>query len=146
MARGGTRGAQSQKQRARNVTSAGEMTGKIMSRSQAELLCAGAVFVVALVVYSWTLAPAVTPTDSGELIVAAYGLGVGHPPGFPLWVMLAHLASLLPIGSVAVRINFSSAFFAALACAMLTLVVAEILIAAPLLIASRRKNRSRSEE
>ena len=56
---------------------------------------------VALVVYSWTLAPTVTLTDSGELIVAAYGLGVAHPPGFPLWVMLAHLASLVPVGSVA---------------------------------------------
>jgi hypothetical protein len=38
------------------------------------------------------VAPTVTLTDSGELIVAAYGLGVAHPPGFPLWVMLAHLA------------------------------------------------------
>src|SRR6478752_1455462 len=86
---------------------------------QAELVCAGAVFLVALVVYSWTLAPTVTLTDSGELIVAAYGLGVAHPPGTPLWVMLAHLASLVPVGNVAVRINFSSAVFAALACAML---------------------------
>jgi hypothetical protein len=93
----------------------------------AELLCAGAVFLVALVVYSWTLAPTVTPTDSGELILAAYGLGVAHPPGVPLWTMLAHLASLVPVGNVAVRINFSSAVFAALASAMLTLVVAELI-------------------
>jgi hypothetical protein len=95
-----------------------------------ELLCAGAVFLVALGVYSWTLAPTVTPTDSGELILAAYGLGVAHPPGVPLWVMLAHVASIVPIGNVAARINFSSAVFAALACAMLTLVVAELLITA----------------
>lgn len=110
--------------------------------SQAELVCAGAVFVVALVVYSWTLAPAVTLTDSGELIVAAYGLGVAHPPGFPLWVMLAHLASLVPVGSVAVRINFSSAVFAALACAMLTLVVAELLVTASCFAAPRRRNKA----
>jgi len=45
-----------------------------------------------------------TLTHSGELIVAAYGLGVAHPPGTPLWVMLAHLALLVPVGSVAVRI------------------------------------------
>ena len=79
--------------------------------SQAEMVCAGAVFLVALVVYSWTLAPTVTLTDSGELIVAAYGLGVAHPPGTPLWVMLAHLASLVPVVNVAERINFSSAVF-----------------------------------
>ena len=74
--------------------------------SRTELVCAGAVFSVALVVYVRTLAPTVTLTDSGELIVAAHGLGVAHPPGTPLWVMLAHLASLVPVGSVAVRINF----------------------------------------
>jgi len=100
------------------------------SSSKTELLCAGAVFVVALLLYTVTLAPTVTLVDSGELILAAWGLGVAHPPGVPLWVMLAHVASLLPFGNVAVRINFSSALFAALACAMLTLVVAELLITA----------------
>jgi hypothetical protein len=112
------------------------------SSSQTELVCAGAVFLVALVVYSRTLAPTVTLTDSGELIVAAYGLGVAHPPGTPLWVMLAHLASLVPVGNVAVRINFSSAVFAALACAMLTLVVAELLVTASCFAAPRRRNRA----
>ena len=85
---------------------------------------------MALLLYTVTLAPTVTLVDSGELILAAWGLGVAHPPGVPLWVMLAHVASLLPFGNVAVRINFSSALFAALACAMLTLVVAELLITA----------------
>ena len=71
-----------------------------------------------------------TLVDSGELIVAARFLGVAHPPGFPLYVMLAHLASLVPIGNIAVRINFASAFFAALACAMLALVVTELIVTA----------------
>src|SRR5438874_6752514 len=119
-----------------------EANGTRPFSSQAEVGCACAVFLVALVVYSWTLAPAVTLTDSGELIVAAYGLGVAHPPGTPLWVMLAHLASLLPVGSVAVRINFSSAVFAALACAMLTLVVAELLVTASRFAAPRRRNKA----
>jgi len=118
-----------------------EASGARVFSSQAELLCAGAVFLVALVVYSWTLAPAVTLTDSGELIVAAYGLGVAHPPGFPLWIMLAHLASLVPVGNVAVRINFSSAVFAALACAMLTLVVAELIVTGSRFAAPRRRNK-----
>src|SRR6266704_3714087 len=112
------------------------------SRSfRAELLCAGAVFLVALFLYSWTLAPTVTLTDSGELIVVAHGLGVAHPPGFPLWVILAHLASLVPLGNVAVRINFSSALFAALASAMLTLVVAELMV-----VVSYLTQRKRSEK
>ena len=130
MARGFTKDAQSQKQISREVKSAPETNVRMISRSWAELLCAGAVFVVTLLLYTWTLAPTVTLVDSGELILAAWGMGVAHPPGFPLWVMLAHLASLLPLGNVAVRINFSSALFAALACATLTLVIAELIITA----------------
>jgi hypothetical protein len=95
-----------------------------------QLFCAGAVFLIALLLYCCTLAPTVTPTDSGELIVVAQGLGIAHPPGVPVWVMLAHLASLVPLGNVAVRINFSSALFAALASAVLALVVAELMITA----------------
>lgn len=102
---------------------------------------AALVFLVALVVYFWTLAPTVTLVDSGELIVAARFLGVAHPPGFPLYVMLAHLASLLPFGNIAARINFASAFFAALACALLTLVVAELIVTASYVAALKRRSK-----
>src|SRR5882757_4671825 len=142
MARGLTKGAQSQKQIPCEVKSARETNVRMISRSQAELLCAAAVFVVAALLYTLTLAPTVTLVDSGELILAAWGTGVAHPPGFPLWVMLAHLASLLPFGNVAVRINFLSALFAALACGMLTLVVAELIITASSLAMPKRTSKA----
>src|SRR5213595_2211732 len=129
MARGPSKNEQSQKD-----------TGTI-SWSRAELFCAGIVFLVALLLYGWTLAPTVTLTDSGELIVVARGLGIAHPPGVPLWIILAHLASLMPFGNIAVRINFSSALFAALACAMLTLTVAELTITASYLAMSKRRKK-----
>src|ERR1041384_6786934 len=72
-----------------------------------ELFSAGTVFLLALILYSWTLAPTVTLTDSGELIVVARGLGIAHPPGVPLWIILAHLASLVPFGNIAQRLHFS---------------------------------------
>lgn len=109
---------------------------------RARLLCAAFVFVTALSLYYWTLAPTVTLVDSGELILVAHGLGVAHPPGFPLWVMLAHLASLLPFGNVAVRVNFSSALFGALACGMLALVVMELMITVSCLIPAKRTKKS----
>src|SRR2546423_15450775 len=112
---------------------------RAISFSRVEFACAGAVFLIALLLYSWTLAPTVTLVDSGELIVVAQGLGVAHPPGFPLWVMLAHLSSLVPFGNVAVRINFSSALFAALASAVLTLVVAELGITASSVATSKKR-------
>jgi tetratricopeptide (TPR) repeat protein len=121
------------------------MNPRINPLVSVELFCPAAVFLVALALYSFTLAPTVTLTDSGELIVVASGLGVAHPPGVPLWIILAHLASLVPFGNIAQRINFSSAFFAALACAMLTLVVAELIITASYLPASKRRKKGRQQ-
>ena len=79
-----------------------------------------------LAIYSYTLAPTVTFVDSGELIVAAKALGVAHPPGFPLYVLLAHVATLVPIANVAARVNFASALFAAVAVAFVFLFACEI--------------------
>src|SRR3989441_6954784 len=104
---------------------AGSGTIDTLRTLRIRIACALLVFLVSLVLYSWTLAPTVTLVDSGELIVAAKSLGVAHPPGFPLYIMLAHLASLVPIGNIAQRVNFASALFAALASAILTLVMSE---------------------
>jgi hypothetical protein len=96
-----------------------------------KIAAAAVVFTLAFIVYLLTLAPAVTFVDSGELIVASAGLGVAHPPGFPLYMLLSHLATLLPVGSVAVRVHAASALFAALAAAMMTLLVVEIMLTPP---------------
>ncbi|HEV7922679.1 MAG TPA: DUF2723 domain-containing protein [Thermoanaerobaculia bacterium] len=90
------------------------------------LLAAAVVFAVALGVYLVTLAPTVGLTDSGELTVAAWAHGNAHPPGFPLYLLLTHLFTLLPIRSVAWRVNFASAFFAALACGAMVFAVASM--------------------
>src|SRR5439155_15541773 len=127
--------------RARASKANTQINARTISLSRAELFCAGIVFLIALLLYSWTLAPTVTLTDSGELIVVARGLGIAHPPGVPLWIILAHLASLMPFGNIAVRINFSSALFAALACATLTLTVAELTITASYLAMSKRRKK-----
>lgn len=76
------------------------------------LLCA-VLMVGALVVYVKTLAPTVTGEDSGTLIAAAYCLGIPHPPGYPLYTVLAHVFALLPVGTVAWRVNLFSAVCAA---------------------------------
>jgi hypothetical protein len=101
--------------------------------SRVRIACAVLAFIASLGVYVCTLAPTVTLVDSGELIVAAQSLGVAHPPGFPLYVLLAHLATLVPISSIAVRVNFTSALFAALASAVVTLFVTEAMLSARLL-------------
>jgi hypothetical protein len=63
-----------------------------------------------LLLYINTLAPDILPADSGEFQVTAATLGVAHPPGFPLYTMLAHLMTRLPLGPTpAYRVNLLSA-------------------------------------
>jgi tetratricopeptide (TPR) repeat protein len=115
-----------------------------LQSAKARFICAAVVFVLALALYIRTLAPTVTLVDSGELIVAARALGVAHPPGFPLYVLLSHLATLLPIGNIAFRVNFASALFAALAASVLTLAVAEAMLTLPQ--QSLRKDKSKRDK
>ena len=76
-----------------------------------------AALVVTLVVlagYIASLAPTVTFWDAGEFIAATKILGIPHPPGTPLFVLMGHVwATLLPIGSWAYRTNLLSASFSA---------------------------------
>jgi hypothetical protein len=72
------------------------------------------VFAAAFVLYFVTLCPGIWVGDSGELIAAAEGLGIPHPTGYPLWLLLNKAFSLLvPFGGVAWRMNLASALCAA---------------------------------
>jgi tetratricopeptide (TPR) repeat protein/4-amino-4-deoxy-L-arabinose transferase-like glycosyltransferase len=80
-------------------------------------------FVASLAVYVVTSARTVTGEDSGELIAAAYTLGVAHPPGYPLWCLLAKGMTLLPVGEAAFRVALLSALFGVLTVVALAAVV-----------------------
>lgn len=74
-----------------------------------------AVGVIAGLVYGHTMAAHVGAADTFEFQVTAYSLGIAHPTGYPLYVMLGHLfAWLLPVGSVAWRVNLTAVIPAAL--------------------------------
>jgi len=71
--------------------------------------------VLALVLYARTLAPGVLPWDSGEFQVLAYQVGIAHTTGYPVYILLAKLfITLVPVGSIAYRVNLFSAFMGAL--------------------------------
>lgn len=73
------------------------------------------VFGIAAAVYLITLTPTVPFWDSGEFIAVSNILGIPHPPGTPFYVMLGRIATLVPIASIAQRVNGLSALASALA-------------------------------
>lgn len=85
----------------------------------------GVVFVAAFIVYAVTLRGDVQAADAGELQIAAWTLSIPHPPGYPLYTLLAWLASHLPIGaSPYLRISLLSALTSALGAGLLAGLVA----------------------
>jgi VanZ family protein len=78
---------------------------------------------IVLTIYVITIAPTTQFWDTSEYIAAAKGLGIPHPPGNPLFVILAHVWGYLPLAaSYALRINLFSAVMSALASGFLFLV------------------------
>lgn len=85
-------------------------------------------FALVLLGYVVSLAPTVTFWDAGEFISAARTLGIPHPPGTPLFVMLGHVwGKIMPFSDYAYRTNLLSATFSALGAGFFFLVVHEIL-------------------
>ena len=65
-------------------------------------------------VYAWGACRTIYVGDSGELSAAAATLGIPHPSGYPLYVLLGKLFTvILPVGSAAFRLSLMSAFWAA---------------------------------
>jgi hypothetical protein len=84
------------------------------------LLAGMGIFALVLVLYLRTLAPTVLYLQDPELLDAVMlqmqvsVLGIAHPTGYPTYLMLTHLFTYLPFGDPAYRVNFGSAFYAAL--------------------------------
>ena len=72
-------------------------------------LAAWGVFLVALVTYTLTLEPTASFWDCGEFIASSYKLEVGHPPGNPVFQLIARFFSMFTgAENAAVAINFMS--------------------------------------
>ncbi len=84
---------------------------------------AAGVGLLLLLVYGLTAARHVTLEDDGIFIMAAYTLGMAHPPGYPLHTALGWLFTHLPLATVEWRVHFLSGVFGAMTCSMVWLLV-----------------------
>jgi hypothetical protein len=87
------------------------------------LVAANVLVFVVLMLYLFTLGPTVGQADTFEFQVVAPTLGIAHPTGYPLYILSGKIFSLLPFGSVAWRINLTSAVFGVGAVAVLYLLI-----------------------
>jgi hypothetical protein len=68
-------------------------------------------------VYCATLARGMTYWDAGEFLSAIHSLGIPHPPGTPLFILLAYVWSMIaaPIAGFTIAVNAFSALATAVA-------------------------------
>jgi len=81
------------------------------------------IFLITFAVYFSTMAPTVSFWDTGEFIATSHILGVPHPPGSPLFLLVGKFFSLIPIsGDIAFRVNIFSPIISALTISLLFLI------------------------
>jgi len=87
-----------------------------MNIKKYHLTAAIVVFAAAYSVYFLTAAPTVWFIDSGELATVATTLSIAHPPGYPLFTLLGHVFTFLPIPSSQIyKLNLMSTILGAFA-------------------------------
>ena len=88
-----------------------------------EYIIAGILFIITFGIYFSTMAPTVSFWDTGEFIATSYILGIPHPPGSPLFLLIGKLFTLVPISSdIAFRMNIFSPLISAATISLLFLI------------------------
>lgn len=79
-----------------------------------DIFWVGVVFFISYFFYLLSAYPTITSEDSGEFTAAVHTLGIAHPSGYPLYVIVGKIFTfLIPFGNVGWKVNIFSAFFSA---------------------------------
>jgi tetratricopeptide (TPR) repeat protein len=87
------------------------------------------VFFISAVVYLRTVAPTTSFWDCGEFITCSYILGVPHPPGAPLYILVGRIFSMIPFAQdIGFRVNVISSLASALTIMFTYLIIVRLVI------------------
>lgn len=90
-------------------------------------IIAGAVLLLALILYFSTMAPTTSFWDCGEFIACSYSMGVPHPPGAPFYLLLGRMMSLfMPLPDIGMRVNALSVILSAVTVLLTYLIVVRL--------------------
>ena len=86
------------------------------------------VFLISFVVYLKTIAPTTSFWDCGEFITCSYILGIPHPPGAPLYLILGRVFSMIPwAADIGLRVNLISSIVTAFSIMLTYLIVVQLI-------------------
>ena len=97
-----------------------------MKKSKIYLLIGLGFFVITSAIYIFALCPTIHPRDNPDILTAAITLGIPHSPGYPLFTMLGHLFSKIPLGTLPWRVNLMSAIFSAASVLVLYFIILKL--------------------
>lgn len=101
---------------------------QIIKNNKEKVILALLTFLLSWIVYMDTLAPTVSFWDCGEFIATSYTLGVPHPPGSPLYLLIGRFFTMLPIGNdIAYRVNLISPIVSSFSVMFLFLIIVQLL-------------------
>lgn len=87
--------------------------GKLSKIYQLSFFNPISIFAISLVIYFLTLAPTYLPPDGAEFALCIQTIGICHPTGFFLYILLGKLFTFLfPFGSLIIKVNLLSAIYA----------------------------------
>jgi len=100
---------------------------KFLEKYLPPIILASTLFIVYLLTMANGLTWANSGADGGDLITAAATGGIAHPTGYPVYLLLARVFQLLPVGSLAYRTNLMSAAATVFAAVLIYVLVTRFL-------------------
>ena len=94
-------------------------TAPLHGLTRVDVILAVLVFGLSMALYVRTLAPGLLLGDSGEFQTLVYTLGMTHATGYPVYLLVAHVFTRLPLGEFAYRVNLFTAVMAAVGLALI---------------------------
>ncbi|MBD3290051.1 DUF2723 domain-containing protein, partial [candidate division KSB1 bacterium] len=86
------------------------------------------VFIFSTFIYLRTVAPTTSFWDCGEFIACSYILGVPHPPGAPLYILVGRLFSMIPFATdIGLRVNVISSLASGVTVMLLYLIIIRLI-------------------